>query len=246
MKPSEYDTMFAVEERHWWYVGMQHITTALLEEIYPSESDLNILDAGCGTGATMGYLAHFGRVTGCDLSTLALSYCQQRGLTRLSEASVMSLPFAGNSFDLVTSFDVLYHRAVEVEMVALRDFWRVLKPGGRLLLRLPAYNWLRSHHDEVIHTRRRFNARELGHMLSASQFTVEKLSYANTILFPLAVVKRLSERLMPVEDKHSDIHENPEWQDDWLARILDVEASWLRKHDLPYGLSVVAVGRKEQ
>jgi SAM-dependent methyltransferase len=158
----------------------------------------------------------------------------------------MSLPFAANSFDLVTSFDVLYHRAVEVEMVALRGFWRVLKPGGRLLLRLPAYNWLRSHHDEVIHTRRRFNTREVGHMLSASQFTVEKLSYANTILFPLAVVKRLAERLMPVEDEQSDIRENPEWQDDWLARILGVEAGWLRKHNLPYGLSVVAVGRKEQ
>lgn len=158
----------------------------------------------------------------------------------------MSLPFATNSFDLVTSFDVLYHHAVEVEEVALRDFWRVLKPGGRVLLRLPAYNWLRGHHDEIVHTRRRFSAREVGHMLSASQFTVEKLSYANTILFPIAVVKRLAERVLAREDEHSDVRENPDWQDDLLARILSAEAGWLRKHNLPYGLSVVAVGRKEQ
>jgi ubiquinone/menaquinone biosynthesis C-methylase UbiE len=246
MKPSEYDTMFAVEERHWWYVGMQRITMVLMEELYPAQRDLHILDAGCGTGAAMRYLGRFGQVTGCDFSALALSYCQQRGLTRLSEASVMCLPFAANSFDLVTSFDVLYHRAVEVELVALRDFWRVLKPGGRVLLRLPAYNWLRSHHDEVIHTGRRFSARGVGSMLSASQFTVEKLSYANTILFPLAVVKRLAERILPREGEHSDVHENPDWQDDWLARLLGAEAGWLRKHNLPFGLSVVAVGRKEQ
>ena len=134
MKPSEYDTMFAVEERHWWYVGMQRITIVLMEELYPAQRDLHILDAGCGTGAAMRYLGRFGQVTGCDFSALALSYCQQRGLTRLSEASVMCLPFAANSFDLVTSFDVLYHRAVEVELVALRDFWRVLKPGGKVLI----------------------------------------------------------------------------------------------------------------
>jgi SAM-dependent methyltransferase len=245
MKPSKYDTMFAVEERHWWYVGMQRVTAVLMEKLYPTLHNLHILDAGCGTGAAMRYLGHFGRVTGCDLSALALSYCQKRGLTRLSRASVMGLPFAANSFDLVTSFDVLYHHAVEVEEVALRDFWRVLRPGGRVLLRLPAYNWLRSQHDEIVHTRRRFSAQEVGHMLSASQFTVEKLSYANTILFPIAVVKRLAERVLPREDEHSDIRENPDWQDDLLARILSAEAGWLRKRNLPYGLSIVAVGRKD-
>ena len=148
--------------------------------------------------------------------------------------------------DLVTSFDVLYHRAVEVEMVALCDFWRVLKPGGHALLRLPANYWLRSNHDKVIHTGRRFSACRVSNMLSASQFTIDKLSYANAILFPLAVVKRLAERILPLEDTHSDGRDNPEWQDDLLARLLGAEAVWLRKRNLPFGLSVVAVGRKEQ
>lgn len=99
----------------------------------------------------------------------------------------MGLPVAAKSFDLVTSFDVFYHRAVEVEMVTMCDIWSLLKPGGHGLLRLPAYDWLRSHHDKVIHTWRCFSARRVGNMLSASQFTIEKLSYANTILFPLTV-----------------------------------------------------------
>lgn len=245
MNPSEYHAMFAAEDRHWWYVGMQRITTTLLAEIYPVRRDLRILDAGCGTGAAMRYLGEFGHVSGCDVSALALSYCQQRGLTQVSAASVTALPFVAESFDLVTSFDVLYHRAVGDEVAALRDFWRVLKPGGRVLLRLPAYDWLRGHHDEIIHTARRFDRRRLREALAASQFKVERLSYANTILFPLALAKRLSERIFPPDGTQSDIDPQPGWQNAYLARLLGLEAAWLRRWDLPFGLTVTAVARKE-
>jgi len=245
MKPSEYDTMFAVEDRHWWYTGMQQITMALLAQLYPARRDLEILDAGCGTGAALRYLSRFGRVTGCDFSELALSYCRQRGLTQLSQASVSNLPFEAAAFDLVTSFDVLYHRAVADEFAALRDFWRVLRPGGCVLLRLPAYDWLRGHHDEIIHTERRFDASGVRRLINAAQFETEKLTYANTLLFPLAVAKRLAERLRPPDGEHSDIKDNPAWQDELLGRVLGMEAAWLKKHNLPFGLSIIAVARKD-
>jgi SAM-dependent methyltransferase len=244
MESEEYRTIFTVEDQHWWYVGMQSITTTLIARLYPHRTDLHILEAGCGTGAAMSYLGPFGPVTGCDLSGLALQFCRQRGLRSLNQASVLHLPFDSSCFDLVTSFDVLYHRAVDDYGQALGEFGRVLKSGGYLLLRLPAYDWLRGRHDQVIHTARRFTTTELGRSLAASGFSIEKLSYANTLLFPLALAKRLLERVWPSENSHSDIHPNPAWQDKLLAQFLFAEARWLARRNLPFGLTVIAIGRK--
>ena len=246
MEPSEYRAIYTVEDRHWWYVGMRAITEALVETLYPGRTDLRILDAGCGTGAAVAYLSRFGAVTGCDVSSLALEFCQARGLSALGQASVTALPFAPATFDLVTSFDVLYHRAVGDYHVALRDFRRVLRPGGRVLLRLPAHDWLRGGHDVVIHTARRFTTRQVADSLRETGFAVERLSYANTLLFPLALAKRLLERAAPGgPPARSDIAPNPAWLDTALARPLLAEAAWLRRGALPIGLTVVAVGRAD-
>jgi SAM-dependent methyltransferase len=157
---------------------------------------------------------------------------------------VTALPFAPATFDLVTSFDVLYHRAVGDYRTALRDFRRVLRPGGRVLLRLPAHDWLRGSHDAVIHTARRFTTQQVAQSLREADFAVERLSYANTLLFPLALAKRLLERTTPGEPpKRSDVAPNPPWLDATLARPLLAEAAWLRRRALPVGLTVVAVGR---
>lgn len=245
MDPSEYRTIYAVEDRHWWYAGMRRITLAVLDETYGGRADLDILDAGSGTGAAMGFLARYGRVTGIDFSALALGFCRERALTRLSQASVTALPFAASAFDLVTSFDVLYHRAVGDYRDALREFHRVLRPGGRLLLRLPAYDRLRGRHDVVIHTARRFTTGELDVSLHEIGFEVERLTYANTLLFPAALVKRLAEPLLPAGGPHqSDISPNPPWLDKGLGAFLAAEARWLRRRDLPFGLTAVALARK--
>jgi SAM-dependent methyltransferase len=244
VEPNEYRTIFRVEQQHWWYVGMARLTITLLVQLYPGRQELRILDAGCGTGGAMPYLAQFGRVTGCDLSSLALALGRQRRLKRLVQSSVTRLPFASGQFDLVTSFDVLYHRAVEDYHQALAEFYRVLRPGGRLFLRLPAYDWLRGRHDTIIHTARRFTTARIAQALVAEGFTVERLSYVNFLLFPLALFKRLLERAFTGDDATSDIHPNPTWQDRLLVHFLGVEARWLQRHNLPFGLTVLAIGRK--
>jgi SAM-dependent methyltransferase len=244
MEPSEYHMMYEVEDRHWWYVGMKRLTLHLLKQVYPQRNDLIILDAGCGTGAAAAYLSSFGSVSGLDYSPLALAFCQQRGLQRLSRGTVGQLPFAVASFDLITSFDVLYHRAVGAYQDALAEFHRVLKPGGRLLLRLPAYNWLRGHHDEVIHTERRFTARELRQALAQAGFFNEKVTYANSLLFPAAAGKRALDRIIPTTSTQSDVKPNPPWQDNLLAHVLEAEAHWLTHFNLPFGLSLITLSRK--
>ena len=244
MNPSEYRTIYAVEDRHWWYAGMRRITLALLDEVYGRRDDLDILDAGSGTGGAMVYLSRFGRVTGIDFSPLALGFCQERRLARLGRASVPALPFAAASFDLVTSFDVLYHRAVGDPGAALAEFHRVLRPGGRVLLRLPAYDRLRGRHDDVIHTARRFTTVSLSESLCEAGFAVERLTYANPLLFPVALAKRLLEPLLPHHEGQSDVSPNAPWVDSALSAVLGVESGWLRRRDLPFGLTGVALGRK--
>lgn len=238
--------MYSVEDRHWWYKGMETITKATLNR-WVHISNPRILDAGCGTGAAMTtYLAEYGKVTGVDLYPQALEFCRKRNAPRLALASVLNLPFAPASFELVTSFDVLYERAVSNEGTALDEFFRVLSDGGYILLRLPAYDWLRGQHDERVHTNRRYTKKLVKELLEQSGFVVEHLSYANTFLFPLAVAKRLSERIFPPKDDQSDLSLDAGGFNSILKNILSNEAPFVAQASLPYGLSVFAVGRKRK
>ncbi len=224
---------------------MASITRSLLRRWYFPGNGLRILDAGCGTGAAMTtYLAEYGSVTGCDISPLALSFSLQRGADRLLQASVLHLPFPARTFDLVASFDVLYHAAVTDDASAIRELARVLAPGGRLLLRLPAYDWLRGSHDRVIHTARRYTVSRVKRLLAAGGLTVELVSYANTVLFPIALIKRVSERMFPCKTLQSDLLLDPGSLNNLLAWLLACEAPLVKRGLLPYGLSVFAVGRQ--
>jgi SAM-dependent methyltransferase len=243
----EYQVIYENELHHWWYRGMESITRALLEKWYEPGGGRRILDAGCGTGGAMStWLAEYGTVTGCDVSETALGFCRLRKARRVLQATVVRLPFTEGSFDLVTSLDVLYHRAVKDEAAAVGEMRRVLVPGGRALLRLPAYNWLRGGHDRVIHTRRRYTARQAGALMEQGGLKVERVTYANTILFPLALAKRLLEGFLPGGKGGSDLEVKSGGMNGLLGGILSLEAPLAASIGLPYGLSVLAVGRKPE
>jgi SAM-dependent methyltransferase len=246
LNPSEYELMFQVEQKHWWYLGMQGITETLLRDRYPNRGNLDILDAGCGTGFAMtGYLPNYGTVTGIDISRLALDFCLQRGASRLGRGSVLQLPFADACFDLVTSFDVLYEDSVLDDDAVLEEFFRVLRPGGRVLLRLPAYDWLRGQHDRVIHTARRYQRRQVISMLQASKFEVELASHANMFLFPMALIKRVFDQLFKNHPPTSDLAFPVGPVNALLGKILALEAPLIRKYRLPFGLSIIAIAKKK-
>ncbi len=246
MERTEYEVMAAVESRHWWYGGMRAIAAALLDEVYPGRRDLRILDAGCGTGGNVVFLQRYGCVTAVDLAPEAALFGAERLHGRLARATVLALPFADACFDLVTSFEVLYHRGVPDESVALRETWRVLRPGGRVLLRLPAFEWLRGRHDSAVHGRRRYTAHEVCELLQQQGFEAERISYVNTLLLPLPLTQRFIERLLPdVHRNGSDLQLPPAILNEALRWPLAAEAAWIaRGRTFPVGLSVICRARK--
>ena len=249
MEREQYELMYRQEERHWWYAGMRRISAALLDR-YATADDRGsgcpeILDAGCGSGGMTRFLEGYGRVTGVDLAPEAIDLARHRGVGRLVRGSVCALPFAATSFDLVTSFDVLYHLAVDDDRAAFSELHRVLRPGGLLLVRLPAYNWIRGDHDRAVHTRHRYTRGELTGRLREAGFRVEHATYANAVLFPLAPAKRLLERRNGSNGgRVADLWQPPGPLNRVLADLLALEAGPARRPGLPWGLSVFAVARR--
>jgi SAM-dependent methyltransferase len=246
MEPGEYDNIAAVEATHWWYVGMRDIAAGLLAQVYPAPAagqaapTRDILDAGCGVGGGLRWLSAFGRVTGVDLHPLAIGYSSHVS-RQVSLASIQALPFRDQSFDLVTSFEVLYHLAVRDDRLALAEMARVLRPGGWLLVRVPAHDWLRGAHDRHVHTRHRYGRAELGKKLSEAGFSLKRLTGVGVSLLPPAMVRRALQR---GESMQSDVGLPSPAFNALLLAILRAEGRWLNHFDLPTGLSVLALAQK--
>jgi SAM-dependent methyltransferase len=241
----EYEKMYNLENSHWWFVGKRRIAQNLIEEFVPLNQKETILDVGCGTGAAMCFLDHYGRVYGIDISETALCFCQERALTGLSRASALRLPFADSSFSLITAFDVLYHEEVVDDLIALEEFHRVCKEGGSVLISEPAFKFLWGWHDVAYHSRRRYVASELESKLEKVGFQVVKLSYSNALLFPLIFAFRMWKRLSnPSPENHSDVKPLPPYLNKVLLAVYHLEALLVGRTRLPVGSSVVCVARK--
>jgi SAM-dependent methyltransferase len=250
MKKHEYLHMFEEEEGHWWYMGMRAVVRSLVPPASLPESPC-LLDAGCGTGYTMGWLRiHYGAViTGFDYYPQGLAFCRRRGEHQLVQADAARLPFSQDIFDLVTAFDVVSHLATDnSRALALSEFLRVLKPRGRLLMRVPAYEWLKSSHDDDVMTYRRYGKRELRAALARAGFRPLSLTYANTILFPAAVCWRMLKKagLAPAGSDVRPGTRGSKWMNRALLAVLKTEAALLRRGHFrfPFGLSLFAVAGK--
>jgi len=190
MDAEEYAKMAALEDAMWWYRGLR---ANLQTMTGAARSGERLLDAGCGTG---GMLRHL-RAAAPSLGLVGLEFdaracavaCAKSGCPVVA-GSIDALPFASRAFDLIVSADVLCHRNVD-EAAALAELNRCLKPGGRLVLNLPAYGWLASAHDQRVHNVRRYTARGLVRLLGCAGFGEIRSTYWNTLLFPLMVLRRL-------------------------------------------------------
>jgi ubiquinone/menaquinone biosynthesis C-methylase UbiE len=259
MQAHDYADLYALEEDLWWFVGMRAITAALLDPVCAPGRDRVILDAGCGTGVNLEWLARYaggGHVIGIDLVSTALHFCHERwhpGLARanpaLAQASVIDLPFADGAFDLLTSFDVLGQVAGADAERAVHEIERVLRPGGIAFIRVAAYQWMRSGHDAALSTHRRYALGEVTALVERAGLRLVRATYANSVLFPVAAVRRLVLKRIGLSAPGSDVKPLPprlRWLNHALIRALGAEARFLRRPRarLRAGLSAICVAEK--
>lgn len=244
MKKDEYKNIFLHQTTLWWYCGMATILTRLLSDYIPKGTKRTILDAGCGTGVAFPLLQSFGRVTGVDVSADALRFAKKVG-EKTIKASVMNLPFPNESFDVVVSLDVLYHTWVRDYRKAIREYVRVLAPGGILIWREPAFDWLKSGHDLVDFTKRRFRRQQMEESLQHMPVAIKKLSYVNSLLFPLVIAHRLPAILhLEKPQAKSDIGFLHPWLNGVLTYLFSLESHLIAHISFPFGSSVICVAQK--
>lgn len=250
MKREEFEQMYSAEDRLWWYRTLRdHVVTALDLDARPAGAPgLRILDAGCGTGGMTERLRPYGAVVGIDLAPFAVAVCRERrGLRETAVASITALPFAADSFDLAVSLDVISDAGTGNDRLALLEIARVLRPGGRLCLNLPAFRWLAGEHDVAVETQRRYTRGEALALLARAGFLPERLTYWNGVLLPAVAGVRALSRLRGRDDAavaRSDIAVPAVSINGTLRAITALEGRYLRRHDLPVGSSLLCVARK--
>jgi SAM-dependent methyltransferase len=245
LDPAEYDYMFRLEDRLWWYVGMRRIVEKVFRAEFGDEARMAILDAGAGTGGSVQLLRKFGEVWAFDFAPLAVRLCRSRESGRLAVASTDAIPFRDRTFDLVTSFDVICQLEEGPTRRAVEEFHRVLRPGGWVFVRVPAFQFLHGPHDRTLHTRHRYTLSELSRLLGEAGFRMRHGSYVNTLLFPVAAGRRLLARVLPgAKTGESDVRPVPGPLNAIFLGMLSLEAELAPRLRLPFGLSVIALARK--
>ena len=246
MQQHTYAIMRRVEESHWWFVGRRQIIRSFLERLFrdvkaSEHSTVNILDVGCGTGANLEMLSEFGVAEGVDVSTEALSFCQARGLQNVKLGAAEALPYEDDSFDLVTGLDVVEH--LDDDLAGLKEMRRILRPGGRALLFVPAFMFLWGVQDDISNHRRRYTLKELKDVVRKAGLEVERATYVNISFFTPIFLGRLLMRatgLRPESENNITIG----FLNGVLGKLLAAERGPLRYMNFPFGVSIICVARR--
>ena len=240
-----YDIVYKIEDTYWWFVGQRFLLNEYLKKYYNSKKNLKLLDVGCGTGINLNLLNKYGKAHGIDMSDEALRFCKIRKIRNVKKSNVMDIKFNSNSFDVVTSLGVFYHRNVTNDVKGLKEIYRLLKPSGRFFLMDPAMKCLFGKHDIAFHGIRRYSKEELQSKLEKVGFVVEKISYFNTFLFPFVYLKRKVEKLSKSEPK-SEVQEtiNP-LINSILEGLFKIEIKGLDYVNYPFGINIFAVAKKK-
>jgi SAM-dependent methyltransferase len=235
-----YEQHLRLEDTHWWFLGRRQL---VLQELArrAGKSCGPVLDVGCGTGGMLPQFKDWGTAIGLDSAPEAAASCRRRGVPFVQGWGT-ELPFHDASFGIITALDVVEHIPDDVGF--LRELYRVLRPGGLLLVTVPAYQFLWSRHDEFNHHQRRYRRRTLRAVIERAGFDITKLSYYNTLLFPLAVARKAMMRFESGAAPTSHLDEVPEPLNSVLRRILVGEGPIIKRYNLPFGASLICSARR--
>jgi SAM-dependent methyltransferase len=242
MQPDEYRKMAEVEDAMWYFRALHRHVGGSLRRVLPANG-VRVLDAGCGTGGLLRRLREkrpAWTLTGLDYSPLACGFARERLGTEVVQGSIAALPFADAQFDAITSCDVVCQVAAPDQ--ALREFYRCLKPGGHVVLNMPAYQWMYSYHDRTTGNLRRYSRGQLNDLVRAAGFRVVRSTYWNMAAFPLVVLRR---KLLPPAAPTSDVGLFPAPVEAGFRALMAGEHAWLAVGAaLPFGNSVLTVAQK--
>jgi SAM-dependent methyltransferase len=240
------------EARHFWFRGFRLFVNPLLRYAASRRTGsgaVRVLDCGCGTGANLSLLNQAGRAYGFDLSATGLRLGRLAGRTLLARGSVAAAPFTSSTFDVVTSFDVLYSLDDRTERAAIAEMFRLLKPGGFAIVNVAALESLRGDHSILSHEIRRYSRRDLRDRLVAAGFRIERITYTNFTLFmPMLIGRTLQRRrgLKAEADAQREISTPPEPLNGVLTGLLWLESLYLRWFNAPAGSSLLCLARKPE
>ncbi len=242
------------EDNHWWFAGRTWSLLNMLDRQISSDGQGQVLDVGCGAGNMFHHLARYGSVVGVDNNPRPLAVARERGYD-VRQGLAEDLPFEDDAFDLVSLLDTVEHCADD--MAVLRECYRVSAPGGRLLVTVPAFMQLWSHNDVLNAHQRRYSAPELEAKLNRVGFRIERMSYNNFVLFPLAaaliLLRRGTEQEPDLSSPHFDdesyqveMEPAPPLLNALLKAVTWTESQILRWLNLPVGTSIICIARKPE
>ena len=233
-----YDKMAELDELHWWYRARRDVLESLIRKSVKLSSSARILEVGCGTGHNLRMLERFGTVDGIEIDAEARAIAEKRLGRKIASAPLPGLPgIERGTYDLVAALDVVEH--VEDDRSAIAALASCLKPGGKLLVTVPAHQWMWSAHDELNHHKRRYSKRGLADLIGRSPLRLDKIGYFNSILFPLAVASRMASKALGRGGGEENLPPRP--LNYLLERAFGAERRLIGSVPLPPGLSLFAL-----
>lgn len=244
MDAEAYKEMIELQKEHWWFVARRDVIHSFMKMQMHEISESKVLEIGCGVGGNVDLLSQSGQYRGIDMHKPAIDYCTEKfpqfefQCTRVED---IPQEFSSNKFDSIYILDVLEH--LDDQVAILKSAQSYLTSNGKILVTVPAFEFLWSPHDEFVHHVRRYTKASLKAVLENAGYKVERISYFNSILFPLALIQRLGMRLL--KKKLSTHLSTPPKIINWFFKVIFAQEAWILKYtNLPVGLSVVAVVSK--
>ncbi len=239
MRVDLYQDLYQTEEDHWWHRAKRQFVSLFIHK-YATKKTSSILDIGCGTGKNMEEFASLGNVWGVDISDDALHFCKKRNLIQVKKGEAEKLPFGEKTFSTICILDVLEHVDDKKSFSEIR---RVLVDGGSVVITVPAFSWLWSKWDEILHHKRRYTKEQLSHILKESGFKVIRSTYIHSFLiFPVIVVRGL--KGLQKKEYSSDFQVNNRSINAIFMFLSKLEQFWVTYYDMPFGTSILCIAQK--